>query len=93
MASTGLTATVAAGAVRGYQLCLSGFKPPCCRFQPSCSEYARQALLSRGLLGGLRLALLRLLRCHPFHHGPVYDPVPPPPPRSGVPHPGNQGSP
>lgn len=78
MASTGLTATVAAGLVRGYQLCLSGLKPACCRFQPSCSEYARQALLSHGLLCGARLALLRLLRCHPFYRGPVYDPVPAP---------------
>ena len=78
MASTGLTATIAAGLVRGYQLCLSGLKPACCRFQPSCSEYARQALLSRGLLGGLRLTLLRLVRCHPFYRGPVYDPVPAP---------------
>jgi putative membrane protein insertion efficiency factor len=76
MASTGLTATVAAGLVRGYQLCLSGLKPACCRFQPSCSEYARQAILSRGLARGVCLAVLRLLRCHPFYRGPVYDPVP-----------------
>jgi putative membrane protein insertion efficiency factor len=76
MASTGLTATVAAALVRGYQLCLSGLKPACCRFQPSCSEYARQAILSFGLVRGTRLAILRLLRCHPFYRGPVYDPVP-----------------
>ena len=68
----------AAGLVRGYQLCLSGLKPACCRFQPSCSEYARQAILSFGLFRGARLALLRILRCHPFYHGAVYDPVPSP---------------
>lgn len=76
MAETGLTARVAAGLVRGYQLCLSGLKPPCCRFQPSCSEYARQAILTRGLLHGGWLAVARLLKCHPFYRGPVYDPVP-----------------
>jgi putative membrane protein insertion efficiency factor len=86
MAARGLTATVAAGIVRGYQLCLSGLKPPCCRFQPSCSEYARQAFLTRGLLCGLRLALWRVLRCHPFYRGPVYDPVPTPPRFASAPH-------
>ena len=92
MAPTGLIARAAAGLVRGYQLCLSGLKPACCRFQPSCSEYARQAILSFGLLCGTRLALLRLLRCHPFYRGPVYDPVPAPH-RSAYPPPREPGKP
>lgn len=85
-----LTARLAAGLVRAYQLCLSGLKPACCRFQPSCSEYARQALLSCGLLAGTWLTVRRLLRCHPFYRGPVYDPVPPSPrpPRAGFGEPG-----
>lgn len=85
MVLTGLTARLAAAAVRGYQLCLSGFKPPCCRFQPSCSEYARQALLSHGLVSGTWLAFRRLLRCQPLYRGPVYDPVPPPTHSAGEP--------
>jgi len=68
---------MAAGMIRVYQRCLSGLKPPCCRFQPSCSQYAREAILSRGLWHGGALALGRLLRCQPFYRGPVYDPVPP----------------
>jgi len=86
MALTGLSARVAAGLVRAYQLCLSGLKPPCCRFQPSCSEYARQAFLSFGLWRGGWLAATRLLRCHPFYHGAVYDPVP----RPATAHPGRR---
>jgi uncharacterized protein len=78
MASNGFRVTLAAGLIRGYQLCLSRLKPACCRFYPSCSEYARQAVLSHGLFDGLRLAFLRLLRCHPFYRGPAYDPVPQP---------------
>ena len=77
-----LTARWAASLVRAYQLCLSGLKPPCCRFQPSCSEYARQAILKFGLARGSLLACGRLLRCQPFYHGPVYDPVPAGPPRA-----------
>ncbi len=71
---------LAATLVRAYQLTLSPLQrllgPGAgCRFHPSCSEYARLALLEHGLWTGLRLATARLLRCHPFHPG-GYDPVP-----------------
>jgi hypothetical protein len=61
--------------VRGYQLCLSPLFPGCCRFAPTCSEYAIHAVSRHGLLKGGRLALGRLLRCHPLCAGGV-DPVP-----------------
>lgn len=60
--------------IRVYQKCVSPFLPPMCRFVPSCSEYAAQALQSHGLPGAW-LALRRLLRCHPWHPG-GFDPVP-----------------
>lgn len=63
--------------VRGYQQLVSPLLPRACRFSPTCSEYARQALVSHGLLAGSWLAARRLLRCHPFHSG-GYDPPPPP---------------
>lgn len=66
---------LAVAPIRAYQACLSPLLPPSCRFEPSCSEYARQAILKRGLRVGIRLAFARLLRCHPFHSGGV-DPVP-----------------
>ena len=59
-----------------YQRCLSPFLPPSCRFQPSCSEYARDAVCQHGALKGTGLTLLRLVRCHPLCRG-GYDPVPP----------------
>ncbi|WP_081859086.1 membrane protein insertion efficiency factor YidD [Desulfohalovibrio reitneri] len=65
--------------VRFYQLAVSPLTPPGCRFQPTCSEYARQALEVHGSRRGGMLALGRLLRCHPFRRG-GYDPVPPPSP-------------
>ncbi len=65
----------AAGAVRVYQLLVSPWLPASCRFTPTCSEYARQSLLKHGVAAGSRLALRRLLRCHPFGAG-GYDPVP-----------------
>ncbi len=64
--------------VRGYQLLLSPLLPPACRFEPSCSEYYRQALRSHGVLRATGLALGRLGRCHPWHEGGE---DPPPPPR------------
>jgi putative membrane protein insertion efficiency factor len=60
--------------IRAYQLCISPFLLPCCRFYPSCSEYAITAVRRYGPLKGSFLGLLRLLRCHPFHPG-GYDPV------------------
>lgn len=65
------------GAVRWYQRWISPLLPPSCRFTPSCSEYAAEALERYGLLSGGWLAMRRILRCHPFHPG-GYDPVPPP---------------
>lgn len=70
-----MTARALAALASLYQAALRPFLPPACRFHPSCSEYARQAWLARGALAGTRLALLRLLRCHPFHPG-GHDPVP-----------------
>lgn len=68
---------VGVGAVRWYQRWISPLLPPSCRFTPSCSEYAAEALERYGLLSGGWLAMRRILRCHPFHPG-GYDPVPPP---------------
>ncbi|MDI6777536.1 MAG: membrane protein insertion efficiency factor YidD [Syntrophales bacterium] len=59
---------------RVYRLCISPFFTPCCRFYPSCSEYAIIAIRRHGPFKGLLLALMRLLRCHPLHPG-GYDPV------------------
>ncbi|HDQ40832.1 MAG TPA: membrane protein insertion efficiency factor YidD [Desulfonatronum sp.] len=61
--------------IRGYQLLLSPLSPPCCRFLPTCSEYARQAVDRHGPIKGLLLAAWRLLRCQPLCAG-GYDPVP-----------------
>jgi putative membrane protein insertion efficiency factor len=61
--------------IRSYQWLISPLLPPSCRFAPSCSEYAAQALSQHGLVRGTGLALLRLARCHPFHPG-GYDPPP-----------------
>ena len=62
------------GMIRTYQICISPYLLPCCRFYPSCSEYAIEAIRSRGPVQGFVMALGRLLRCHPFHPG-GYDPV------------------
>ena len=58
-----------------YKKFLSPLLPPACRFTPTCSEYARDAVLRHGLFRGLALAARRLSRCHPFHAG-GHDPVP-----------------
>lgn len=61
--------------IRSYRRNLSPLRPPCCRFIPTCSQYALEALEKYGALKGSWLALRRFLRCHPFHKG-GYDPVP-----------------
>jgi putative membrane protein insertion efficiency factor len=61
--------------IRGYQLLLSPWLRPSCRYYPSCSQYAIEALDSHGVVRGGILALRRLARCHPWHAG-GYDPVP-----------------
>jgi hypothetical protein len=62
-------------AIRVYQNTLRFFFPPSCRFYPSCSEYAIEAVGKFGPIKGAWLAIKRLSRCHPFHPG-GYDPVP-----------------
>ena len=60
--------------IRGYRLLLSPFLPPACRFQPTCSEYAEEALAKHGVFKGSYIALRRVGRCHPWG-GSGYDPV------------------
>ena len=62
-------------AIRCYQLSMSPLLPPSCRYLPSCSDYAVEAIGRHGVLIGLVLALRRLARCHPWG-GSGYDPVP-----------------
>ena len=72
----GIAASALRGIIRIYQLCLSPFCAGSCRYLPTCSEYAREAIAVHGALRGGWLGLRRLLRCHPWGgHG--YDPVPP----------------
>ncbi len=61
--------------VRFYQLCISPLTPPSCRYTPTCSQYALEALRKYGPLKGGWLTLKRLARCHPWG-GSGYDPVP-----------------
>jgi putative membrane protein insertion efficiency factor len=60
--------------IRGYQRFISPAFPPRCRFTPSCSAYAAEAIAKYGLLKGTGLAIIRLAKCHPFHPG-GFDPV------------------
>ncbi len=62
-------------AIRGYQRFVSPAFPPACRFTPTCSEYARQAILRHGALAGGWLAIKRVARCNPWNPGGE-DPVP-----------------
>jgi putative membrane protein insertion efficiency factor len=66
---------LATGIIKLYQVTLSPLLGPCCRFYPSCSAYAVEAIEQHGVLRGLWLSAGRLCRCHPFHPGGV-DPVP-----------------
>lgn len=61
--------------IRGYRTFISPLFPPTCRFHPTCSIYALQAIERFGPWRGSCLALRRILRCHPFHQG-GYDPIP-----------------
>ena len=61
--------------IRFYQAAISPYTPATCRFKPTCSEYARQALIKHGPIKGLALAVWRILRCNPWG-GSGYDPVP-----------------
>ena len=62
--------------IRFYQKAISPHFPACCRFRPTCSAYAYEAIQKYGCLKGGLLALKRLLRCHPFYKGDSFDPVP-----------------
>lgn len=65
------------GLIRAYQLVISPLFPQACRFSPSCSSYAHDAIRMHGASTGIWMGLKRILRCHPFHPG-GYDPVPRP---------------
>lgn len=62
--------------IRFYRKYISPMFPPCCRFTPTCSQYALEAIERYGAAKGGWLALRRFLRCHPFYKGDFYDPVP-----------------
>ncbi|MEJ0099556.1 MAG: membrane protein insertion efficiency factor YidD [Pseudomonadota bacterium] len=61
--------------IKGYQLLISPHLGQCCRFHPSCSCYAQEAIARHGALKGVALSGRRILRCHPFNEGGI-DPVP-----------------
>ena len=61
--------------VRFYRRAISPVRPPCCRYTPTCSQYALEAIEKYGALKGGWMAFRRILRCNPFHKG-GYDPVP-----------------
>jgi putative membrane protein insertion efficiency factor len=75
VARPGVVRRLLVGIITAYQRLISPYLGPRCRFTPSCSEYAREAILVRGPLFGIALAVFRLLRCQPFCAG-GYDPVP-----------------
>ncbi|MBY0377313.1 MAG: membrane protein insertion efficiency factor YidD [Gammaproteobacteria bacterium] len=63
------------GVIKAYRLVLSPVLGPCCRFYPSCSVYAIEALGQKGVIQGSWLMVKRIMRCHPWHRG-GYDPLP-----------------
>lgn len=63
------------GIIRLYRVLISPLFPPSCRFQPTCSQYAIEAVQAFGIWQGAWLAVKRIIRCHPLHPG-GYDPVP-----------------
>ena len=67
--------TILIGLIKVYRLFISPLFPPCCRFRPTCSKYALEAINRFGVLKGSWLSVKRISRCHPFHPG-GYDPVP-----------------
>ena len=67
--------TILLALIRFYRNYISPMRPPCCRFIPTCSQYALEAVEKYGALKGGYLAVKRILKCHPFHPG-GYDPVP-----------------
>lgn len=71
-----IPARVAIAGVMAYQAMIRPLLMGACKYCPSCSEYAIEALRTHGLVRGMYLAIARLVRCHPLAHG-GYDPVPP----------------
>lgn len=65
---------IAIGLIRFYQLFISPLFPPHCRFYPTCSQYALEAVKKYGAMRGGMMAIKRISKCHPFHKG-GYDPV------------------
>ncbi|MCK2003652.1 membrane protein insertion efficiency factor YidD [[Brevibacterium] frigoritolerans] len=59
------------GIIRFYQVAISPLKPPTCRFYPTCSHYGLEAVNRFGPIKGSWLALIRILKCHPFHPGGI----------------------
>ncbi len=74
-AATDLPRQLVVTLIRGYQRFVSPALPASCRFHPSCSQYALEAVRRYGALRGTWLTIRRLARCHPFHPG-GFDPVP-----------------
>jgi len=62
------------GSIKLYQKYISPLKPPSCRFYPTCSQYASEAIGKYGTIKGSYMAIRRLIKCHPFNSG-GYDPV------------------
>jgi putative membrane protein insertion efficiency factor len=87
--SRGPVARVLLAVLRIYRTCISPALPPSCRYTPTCSGYAVEAIEIHGAARGSWLALRRLLRCHPFHAG-GHDPVPPRVARTGGPSPSSR---
>jgi putative membrane protein insertion efficiency factor len=72
---TGIIKNSLIAAIKVYRLCISGFLGPCCRFEPTCSVYAIDAIKQHGCARGSLIGMRRLLSCHPWHRG-GFDPVP-----------------
>ncbi|HSV56218.1 MAG TPA: membrane protein insertion efficiency factor YidD [Magnetospirillaceae bacterium] len=70
-----ILSAVLSGCIRLYRAVLSPLKPPSCRFYPTCSEYALEAVRKHGPFQGTAFTFRRILRCHPWNPG-GYDPVP-----------------
>ena len=70
-----MAASILLALLRGYRAALRPLLPPACRFVPTCSEFASEAITRHGARAGLALGLRRLARCHPWHAG-GHDPVP-----------------